>query len=82
MLKALGATTGYLLRDALGQAMVLLVGGTVIGTGLAAGLGALAAGTVPFVLAAGTVAVPAAALIVLGALGAACPYAGSPPSTR
>lgn len=70
-LKALGASTGYLLRDALGQALVLLVGGTVVGTGLAVAIGALASGTVPFVLDAGTVLVPAVVLVLLGALGAA-----------
>ncbi|GEL20731.1 ABC transporter permease [Pseudonocardia asaccharolytica] len=71
VLKALGAGTGHLLRDALGQALVLLVGGTAIGTGLAAALGALAAETVPFVLDIGTIAIPAAILVVLGLLGAA-----------
>lgn len=71
VLKALGATTKYLLRDALGQAVVLLVGGTAIGTGLAAALGAVASGTVPFVLSVTTVLVPALVMIVLGALGAA-----------
>ncbi|MBB5907343.1 putative ABC transport system permease protein [Actinoalloteichus hymeniacidonis] len=71
VLKALGATTGYLLRDALGQAVVLLVGGTVIGTALAAGIGALASDTVPFVLSVSTVVLPAVVMILLGALGAA-----------
>ncbi|WP_409465616.1 ABC transporter permease [Amycolatopsis sp. GA6-003] len=71
VLKALGATTKYLLRDALGQAVVLLIGGTALGTGLAAALGAVASGTVPFVLSAGTLLGPAAVLVVLGALGAA-----------
>ncbi|MHA6799451.1 ABC transporter permease [Bounagaea algeriensis] len=71
VLKALGATTGYLLRDALGQALVLLVGGTALGTALAAGIGALATGTVPFVLDASTLLVPAGVMIVLGVLGAA-----------
>ncbi|MGV9299512.1 ABC transporter permease [Amycolatopsis sp. NPDC003676] len=71
VLKALGATTKYLLRDALGQVVVLLVGGTALGTGLAAALGAVASGTVPFVLSAGTLLGPAAVLVVLGVLGAA-----------
>ncbi|WP_020658280.1 ABC transporter permease [Amycolatopsis benzoatilytica] len=70
VLKALGATTRYLLRDALGQAVLLLVGGTALGTGLAAALGAVASGTVPFVLSAGTLLGPAAVLVVLGLLGA------------
>ncbi|MFB9907768.1 ABC transporter permease [Allokutzneria oryzae] len=72
VLKALGATTTGLLKDALGQAVVLLAGGTLIGTGLAAGLGAAIAGSaVPFVLTPATVLVPAAVMILLGALGAA-----------
>ncbi|MFE0022507.1 ABC transporter permease [Amycolatopsis sp. NPDC059021] len=71
VLKALGATTGYLLRDALGQAVVLLVTGTAAGTGAAAGIGAAAAGTVPFVLDVSTTLVPALVMIALGVLGAA-----------
>ncbi|WP_456238793.1 ABC transporter permease [Saccharopolyspora terrae] len=72
VLKALGASTGSLLKDALGQAVVLLTGGTLISTGIAAGLGALVAGSaVPFTLTPATVLVPAAVMIALGALGAA-----------
>ncbi|ODU04369.1 MAG: ABC transporter substrate-binding protein [Pseudonocardia sp. SCN 72-86] len=70
ILKALGATTPYLLRDALGQALTLLAVGTALGTGIAAVIGALAAGTVPFVLSAGSVLFPAAVMIALGAVGA------------
>ncbi|MET8171951.1 ABC transporter permease [Streptomyces clavifer] len=74
VLKALGASTPYLLRDALGQAVVMLAAGTGTGTVLAAGIGALIGGgdgAVPFVLDASTVLVPAAVMIALGALGAA-----------
>ncbi|NGO80881.1 ABC transporter permease [Streptomyces sp. YC504] len=72
VLKALGASTAQLLKDALGQAFVLLTGGTLIGTGLAAAFGAVAAeGAVPFVLTPTTVLLPAAVMILLGALGAA-----------
>lgn len=71
VLKALGASTRYLLRDALGQAVVLLSLGTALGTGIASGVGALVSGTVPFVLDTRTVLLPAAVLIVLGAAGAA-----------
>ncbi|MEJ2857659.1 MULTISPECIES: ABC transporter permease [unclassified Saccharothrix] len=70
VLKALGATTGLLLRDALGQALVLLVAGTALGAGLAAALGAWAATAVPFVLDA-SLALPAVVMTVLGLLGAA-----------
>ncbi|MGW2545978.1 ABC transporter permease [Kitasatospora sp. NPDC001574] len=71
VLKALGASTRYLLRDALGQAVVLLVLGTAAGTAIAAGAGALIGSAVPFVLDAPTVLVPAAVMITLGAVGAA-----------
>lgn len=72
VLKALGASTPYLLRDALGQAVVMLVAGTGAGTALAAGVGVLiGGGDVPFVLDAATVLVPAAVMTVLGAAGAA-----------
>jgi putative ABC transport system permease protein len=72
VLKALGASTANLLKDALGQALVLLVGGTLVGTGIAAGLGAVVAGSaVPFLLTPGTVLVPAAVMITIGVLGAA-----------
>ncbi|MFB7260331.1 ABC transporter permease [Streptomyces nojiriensis] len=72
VLKALGASTPYLLKDALGQAVVMLALGTGLGTALAAGFGALiSGGPVPFVLDAATVLVPAAIMILLGALGAA-----------
>ncbi len=72
VLKALGASTAYLLRDALGQAVVMLGAGTLLGTGLAAGVGVLVSGgDVPFVLEPLTVLGPAAVMIALGVLGAA-----------
>ncbi|WP_310723302.1 ABC transporter permease [Streptomyces sp. N2A] len=71
VLKALGASTRYLLRDALGQAVVLLVIGTGLGTAVAAGVGAGIGGAVPFVLDPPTVLVPALVMIALGAAGAA-----------
>lgn len=70
-LKALGATTGSLVRDALGQALIVLVAGVGIGVALTS-IAGLAIGTaVPFVLSAATTLVPGAALIGLGLLGAA-----------
>ncbi|MEU8886028.1 ABC transporter permease [Streptomyces hydrogenans] len=72
VLKALGASTPYLLRDALGQAVLMLVGGTLLGTGLALGIGALVSGgDVPFMLSPLTVLGPAGVIIVLGAVGSA-----------
>ncbi|MFF0867079.1 ABC transporter permease [Nonomuraea sp. NPDC003560] len=71
VLKALGASSGYLLRDALAQAVIVLLVGAGAGGLLGAGLGALAEGTVPFVLSAATTVAPVAVLILLGAAGAA-----------
>ncbi|MFF4535511.1 ABC transporter permease [Streptomyces aureus] len=71
VLKALGASTPYLLRDALGQAVFMLAIGTLLGTGLAAAAGALVrGGDVPFALDGPTVLGPAAVMILLGVLGA------------
>ncbi|MFE0131859.1 ABC transporter permease [Streptomyces sp. NPDC059037] len=71
VLKALGASTPALLRDALGQAVLMLAVGTALGTGIAAAVGSvISGGDVPFVLDPPTVLWPAAVLIVLGALGA------------
>jgi putative ABC transport system permease protein len=71
VLKALGASTPYLLRDALGQAVLMLTAGTLLGTGLATAIGGLVrGGDVPFVLDASTVLGPAAVMVALGALGA------------
>ncbi|GAB3350318.1 ABC transporter permease [Modestobacter lapidis] len=71
VLKALGASTGYLLRDALGQAVVLLGLGTVAGTAVAVAAGAALGSAVPFVLDFATVAGPALIMIALGVAGAA-----------
>jgi len=71
VLKALGAPTGHLLRDALGQAFLVLLTGTALGTGAAALFGALAPADIPFVVDASTTLIPAAVLIALGMLGAA-----------
>ncbi|WP_432065941.1 ABC transporter permease [Streptomyces sp. C10-9-1] len=72
VLKALGASTGYLLRDALGQALLVLTAGTLAGTALAAGAGLLIGRSeVPFAVEPATVLVPAAVTVVLGAAGAA-----------
>lgn len=70
VLKALGASTGYLLRDALGQAAVVLAAGTVIGSGLASLTGWALSGVMPISLGLSTTVLPIAVLIVLGLLGA------------
>lgn len=71
VLKALGASTRYLLRDALGQAAVVLIVGVTTGTVLTAAGAALLPGTLPVVVDVTTTVVPAAGLVVLGLAGAA-----------
>ncbi|CAM3151958.1 FtsX-like permease family protein [Saccharomonospora xinjiangensis] len=71
VLKALGASNGYLLKDALGQALVVLVAGTAVGTAITVLVGTALAGTVPFVLDPVTVGVPSLIMIGLGLVGAA-----------
>jgi len=71
VLKALGATTGSLARDALGQALVVLVAGIGVGVAAVAGLGALAGQALPFVLSPLTTLLPGVVLAVLGLAGAA-----------
>ncbi|WP_405775569.1 FtsX-like permease family protein [Streptomyces sp. NBC_00859] len=70
VLKALGASTAYLLRDALGQAVLMLLAGALLGTALAAGIGAVVPRELPFVLDPLTAVLPAAVIVALGVLGA------------
>lgn len=72
VMRAMGASTGYLLRDGLGQALLLLLGsvGLGVGLGIAAGLG-LQSSPMPFSLGAGPIALAAVLLIILGLAGAA-----------
>lgn len=71
VLKALGATTGSLVRDALGQALVVLLAGIGVGLIAVVGLGALASQALPFLVDPLTTIAPAAAMAVLGLAGAA-----------
>ncbi|WP_285136152.1 ABC transporter permease [Microbacterium sp. lyk4-40-TSB-66] len=71
VLKALGASTPALVRDALGQALVVLVLGVGVGIGLTAALGAIAGGALPFLLSPLTTLAPAMVMIALGLIGAA-----------
>ncbi|WKK60567.1 ABC transporter permease [Corynebacterium sp. P3-F1] len=71
ILKAIGASNSYLLKDSIGQAALILALGAVIGTAAAAGLGALAANVAPFVLSPASVILPALAIWILGMGGAA-----------
>ena len=71
ILKALGASTRSLVRDALGQALVVLILGVGVGIGLVALLGVLAGTALPFVLSPLTTLLPAVIMIALGLAGAA-----------
>ncbi|CCE76627.1 ABC transporter permease [Clavibacter nebraskensis] len=71
VLKALGASDASLIRDALGQALVVLVLGIGVGMAAVVGLGSLAGGALPFLLSPLTTLLPAAAMAVLGLAGAA-----------
>ena len=71
VLKALGATTGSLVRDALGQALIVLAAGISVGLLAVVGLGTFAGTAVPFLLSPLTTLAPAAIMTVLGLAGAA-----------
>lgn len=69
LLRALGASEGFLFRDGIAQAAIVLIGGTLVG-GLAGwGLGALAASAVPFALTPQALALPAVLVLAVGFLG-------------
>lgn len=70
VLKALGAPMGWIRRDALGQALLLLVVAIALGSALALGLGALIAPVAPFVVAWWTILPPALAMLIAGLIGA------------
>ena len=70
VLKALGASTKYLLRDAVGQAAVLLLGGTAVGAAVVIAAGQVAEGRVPFELTAADLGLPLLMLNLLGLVGA------------
>jgi len=72
VLRALGASTRYLLRDSLLQSVVLLVlsAGAGVAVGVAAGA-AISTTPMPFVLETGPIAVATALLLTLGVVGAA-----------
>jgi putative ABC transport system permease protein len=70
LLKALGASNAYVLRDAIGQLAVVLVAATAVGTLIAVGLGQFVGSGVPFHLQARPLLVSAGLLVVLGLVGA------------
>lgn len=71
VLKALGASSGYVLKDAMVQAAVVLLAGAVTGGAAGAAGGVLAASAAPFLLTPETILLPIAGIVVLGLAGAA-----------
>lgn len=70
LLKALGAPTKYILRDALAQVIAVLVGATIVGTGVGLALGSAMIGKAPFSLSVSAISTSAGLLIGLGTAGA------------
>ena len=70
VVRAMGADRSYLLRDGIGQALLVLVVGQGIGAALGIGLALVAAGTVPIVLTVSGVLLPMLAMTALGLVGA------------
>ncbi|WP_459547333.1 ABC transporter permease [Nocardia sp. X0981] len=71
VLRAMGAPTGYLLRDGLAQALIILLLAVTVGVGAGVGLGSLMGSAVPFALTTSAIGSAAALLIALGLAGAA-----------
>lgn len=71
VLRAMGASAGYLLRDGLAQAAILLVLFTGLGVAAGVGVGALMPEGMPFSLEARPIAIASALTILLGLVGAA-----------
>lgn len=72
VLRALGASTGYLLRDGLLQALIVLVASTAVGVAAGVGMGALMSGTaMPFALESAPVALASVLTVAMGLIGAA-----------
>ncbi|WP_457946652.1 ABC transporter permease [Pseudarthrobacter sp. alpha12b] len=71
VLKAMGAPSSYILRDAITQAAIVLLAGAGVGGAVGVAAGALAAQAAPFQLTAGTTVVPVVGIIALGLAGAA-----------
>ncbi|WP_371787919.1 ABC transporter permease [Streptomyces griseoaurantiacus] len=70
LLKALGAPTAYILRDALAQVLAVLLGATAVGTAAGLALGSAMIGKAPFSLSAPAIATSAGLLVGLGIVGA------------
>ncbi|MDR2255514.1 MAG: ABC transporter permease [Arthrobacter sp.] len=71
VLRAMGASTGFLLRDALAQAVIVMLVFTALGVAVGLGLGAIMPDAMPFSLEPGPVAAATTLTVVLGLIGAA-----------
>lgn len=71
VLKAMGASGSYLLRDALTQAAIVLLAGAALGGAVGIVGGFFAAQAAPFLLTPATTLLPIVGIVVLGLLGAA-----------
>jgi putative ABC transport system permease protein len=71
VLRAVGASSGYLLRDSLAQAAILLFGFTALGVAAGVGMGVAMPDAMPFDLEVAPIAVASAVTIALGLSGAA-----------
>ncbi|WP_426574019.1 ABC transporter permease [Aquihabitans sp. McL0605] len=69
LMKALGASNAYVLRDALGQLAIVLVLATSVGAAIAMAVGRLIGDAVPFSLQLGPAVASSVTLIVLGLAG-------------
>lgn len=74
LLKALGASNFYVIKDSVGQLLVILIAGTAIGLSVGLLLGMLVGNNVPFSIVMGNVLLSNGALIVLGLLGSAIAF--------
>ncbi|EYT57979.1 ABC transporter substrate-binding protein [Dietzia sp. UCD-THP] len=84
VIKALGGSTTAVVRDAVGQAAIVLAVGIGGGVGIAALFGVVARGAVPYVVSPATTVLPAVLLAVLGLAGAAVslrPVVAADPAT-
>lgn len=70
VLKAMGASTPYLLGDAIGQATIVLVAASVVGGGAGFLVGMLIADAVPFLSTVETIVYPLILMSALGLIGA------------
>jgi putative ABC transport system permease protein len=70
IVRAVGASRGYLLRDSIAQAAILLIGFTAIGVAAGVGLGAMMPSAMPFDLEAVPILVSSALTVGLGLAGA------------